>query len=216
MNVCLYRILQGLNKTSGFHINAQSASLRSSVAAESTLQQPMQPARDQPLFLCGFWMCIFIVDWNKKRSSIMGVWPWPLTIRGHLKSKIFSPFGSPYMTSYLLTSIDTLSVSHPFWDIWLQSFQSLTSTFRGHLGSKIFSPFESSYIISYTTSIETLSLSRTVFKIFDFNKFFMVWHIQMLQFLIFSWTIFNLRKTDHFFATSLTDRGIFIPQSYYL
>ena len=27
---------------------------------------------------------------------------------------------------------------------------------------------------------------------------------------------FNLRRTDHFFATSLTDRGIFIPQSYYL
>ena len=34
-------------------INAQSASLRSWVAAESTLQQPMQPARDPPLFLCG-------------------------------------------------------------------------------------------------------------------------------------------------------------------
>ena len=26
----------------------------------------------------------------------------------------------------------------------------------------------------------------------------------------------NLRKTDHFFATSTTDRGIFIPQRYYL
>ena len=26
----------------------------------------------------------------------------------------------------------------------------------------------------------------------------------------------NLRRTDHFFATSTTDRGIFIPQRYYL
>ena len=32
-------------------INAQSVSLHSLVAAESTLQQPMQPARDHPLFV---------------------------------------------------------------------------------------------------------------------------------------------------------------------
>ena len=33
-------------------INAQNASLRSLVAAENTLQQPMQLANDYPLFLC--------------------------------------------------------------------------------------------------------------------------------------------------------------------
>ena len=98
-------------------INAQSASLRSLVAAESTLQQPMQPARDHPLFLCGVWMCISIVDWNKSVPQFLGVWPWPLTFWGHLSSKIFSPFKSPYMTSYL-TSIDTISLSHTIFEIF--------------------------------------------------------------------------------------------------
>ena len=32
---------------------------------------------------------------------------------------------------------------------------------------KIFSPYESPYMISYLTSIDTFSLSRTVFEIFD-------------------------------------------------
>ena len=32
-------------------------------------------------------------------------------LRGHLRSKIFSPFESPYKTSYL-TSIGTFSLSH--------------------------------------------------------------------------------------------------------
>ena len=54
-------------------INAQSASLRSLVAAESTLQQPMQPARDYPLFLCGLRMCIPIVNWNKSVPQFLGV-----------------------------------------------------------------------------------------------------------------------------------------------
>ena len=38
--------------------------------------------------------------------KVFRVWPWPLTFRGHLRSKIFLPFESPYLTSYL-TSIDT-------------------------------------------------------------------------------------------------------------
>ena len=38
------------------------------------------------------------------------VWPWPLTPKGHLRSKNFIPFKSPYMTSYL-TSMDTISLS---------------------------------------------------------------------------------------------------------
>ena len=42
--------------------------------------------------------------------KVFGVWPWPLTFRGHLGSKKISPFESPYMTSYL-TSIDTFSLS---------------------------------------------------------------------------------------------------------
>ena len=47
---------------------------------------------------------------------------WPLTFRGHLRSKIFLPFESPYMTSYL-TSIDTFYLV-PF-------LRYLTSTFLG-------------------------------------------------------------------------------------
>ena len=104
------------------------------------------------------------------------VWPWPLTFRGHLGSKIFSLFESPYMTSYL-TSIDTFFLSRTvfeildfkiFW-VWPRPL-----TFRGHLGSKIFSPFKSLYMTSYLTSIDTFFLSRTFFEIFDF-KVFGVW-----------------------------------------
>ena len=64
-----------------------------------------------------------------------------------------------------------LSISNRFWDIWLQSFQGLALTVRGHSGSKIFSPFESPYMTSYLTSIDTSSLSRTVFEIFDLAVF---------------------------------------------
>ena len=42
--------------------------------------------------------------------KVFRVWPWSLTFRGHLGSKIFSPFESPYMTSYV-TSFDIFSLS---------------------------------------------------------------------------------------------------------
>ena len=42
--------------------------------------------------------------------KICGVWPWPLTSEGHLRSKKSIPIESPYTTSYL-TSIDTSSLS---------------------------------------------------------------------------------------------------------
>ena len=104
------------------------------------------------------------------------VWPWPLTFRGHLGSKIFSSFESPYMTSYL-TSIDIFSLSRTVFEIFdFEDFKvwPWPLTFRGHLGSKIFSPFESPGMTSYLTSIDIFSLSRTVFEIFDF-KVFRVW-----------------------------------------
>ena len=96
---------------------AQSARLRSLVEAESILQQPMQQEWVRPLFLCGFWMCISIVDWNECSWIFWGVWPWPSTFKGHLKSKIFSPFESPYMTSYI-TFIVTFSLSHTVFEIF--------------------------------------------------------------------------------------------------
>ena len=108
--------------------------------------------------------------------KVFRVWPWPLTFRGHLGSNICSLFESPYMTSYL-TSIDTFSLYRTVFEIF--NFKVFRSwpwpvTFRGHLGSNICSPFESPYMTSYLTSIDTFSLYRTVFEIFDF-KVFRVW-----------------------------------------
>ena len=103
-------------------------------------------------------------------------WPWPLTFRGHQRSKIFLPFESPYMTYYPI-SIDTFSLSRTVSEIFdFKVFRvwPWPLTFRGHQRSKIFSPFESPYTTSYLTSIDTFSLSRTVFEIFDF-KVFRVW-----------------------------------------
>ena len=108
--------------------------------------------------------------------KVFRVWPWPLTFRGHLRSNICSPFESPYMTSYL-TSIDIFSLSRTVFEIFdFKVFRvwPWLLTFRGHLRSKIFSPFESPYMTSYLTPIDTFSLYRTVFEIFDF-KVFRVW-----------------------------------------
>ena len=40
--------------------------------------------------------------------KVFRVWPWPLTPKGHLGSKIFIPFESPYMTSYLTSMTPSL------------------------------------------------------------------------------------------------------------
>ena len=108
--------------------------------------------------------------------KVLRVWPWPLTFRDHLGSKIFLPFESPCMTFYL-TSIDIFSLSLTVFEILdFDVFRvwPWPLTFRGHLGSKIFLPFESPYMTSYLTFIDIFSLSRTVFEIFDF-KVFKVW-----------------------------------------
>ena len=105
--------------------------------------------------------------------KVFRVWPWPSTFRGHLRSKIFSPFESPYMPSYL-TSIGTFSLSRTVFEIFdFKVFRvwPWPLTFRGHMRSNIFSPFESPYMTSYLTPIDLFSLSRTVFEIFDFKVF---------------------------------------------
>ena len=108
--------------------------------------------------------------------KVFRVWPWPLTFRGHLRSNIFPPFESPYMTSYS-NPIDTFSLSRTVFEIFDSKGFGVWSwplTFRGDPKSKIFPPFESPYTTSYLTHIDTFSLSRTVFEIFDF-KVFRVW-----------------------------------------
>ena len=105
--------------------------------------------------------------------KVFGVWPWPLTFRGHLRSKIYSPFESPYITSYLFF-IDTQSLSCTVFEIFdfkVFGVWPWPLNFRGHLRSKIVPPFESSNMSSYITTIDTFSLSRTVFEIFDFKRF---------------------------------------------
>ena len=104
--------------------------------------------------------------------KVFRVWPWPLTSKGHLGSKKIITFESPYMT-YYLTSMDTISISYRFRDIWLQVFRvwPWPWTPKGHLGSKNFILFEIPYMTSYLTSMDTISLSRTVFEIFDFEDF---------------------------------------------
>ena len=98
--------------------------------------------------------------------KVFRVWAWPLTYGDHLGSKIFSPFESPYRTSYL-TSIDTFSLSSTVFEIFdFKVFRvwPWPLTLRGHLGSKMFSPFQNPYMISYLNSIDIFSLSRTVFE----------------------------------------------------
>ena len=105
--------------------------------------------------------------------KVFRVWPWPLTPEGHLGSKFFIPFESPYMTSYL-TSMDTISLSRTVFDIFnFKVFRvwPWPLTLKGHLGSKKIKPFESPYMTSYLTSMDTISLSRTVFEIFNFKVF---------------------------------------------
>ena len=54
--------------------------------------------------------------------EVFRVWPWPLTPKGHLGSKICILFERPYMTSYLTSMKHHLSISYRFRDIRLQSF----------------------------------------------------------------------------------------------
>ena len=80
------------------------------------------------------------------------------------------------MTSYL-TSMDTISLSRTVSEIFeFKVFRvwPWPLTPKGHLGSKNCISLESPYMTSYLTSMDTISLSRTVFEIFDF-KVFRVW-----------------------------------------
>ena len=99
--------------------------------------------------------------------KVFRVWPWPLTPEDHLGSKKFIPFESPYMTFYL-TSMDNISLSRIVFEIFDSKVFRVWPwplTPKSHLGSKNFIPFESPYMTSYLTSMDTISLSRTVLEI---------------------------------------------------
>ena len=108
--------------------------------------------------------------------KVFRVWPWPPTSEGHLGSKIFILFENLYMTSYL-TSMNTISLSRTVLEIFdFKVFRvwpwPLTS--GSHLRSKSFIPCKSSCMTSFLTSMNTISLSRAVFEIFD-SEVFRVW-----------------------------------------
>ena len=72
--------------------------------------------------------------------KVVKVWPWPLTLRGHLGSKIILPFESPYMTSYL-TSMDNIALSRTVLEIFdfkVSRVSPWSLTPEGHLWSKFF------------------------------------------------------------------------------
>ena len=105
--------------------------------------------------------------------EVFRVWPWPLTPEGLLGSQNFIPFESLYMTSYL-TSMDIISLSRSVCEIFDSKVFRVWPwplTPKSHLGSKKFIPFESPYMTSYLTPMDNISLSRTVFEIFDFKVF---------------------------------------------
>ena len=98
--------------------------------------------------------------------TVSWVWPWPLTSKSHLGSIFCIPLESAYMTSYL-TSMDTIFLSRTVFEIFdfkVFGVWPWPLTSEGHLGSKNCIPFESPYMNSYLTSIDTSSLSRTVFE----------------------------------------------------
>ena len=105
--------------------------------------------------------------------KVFKVWPWTLNPGSHLGSKFFILFESPYMTSYL-TSIDNISPSRTVFEIFdfkVFRVRPWPLTPKAHLGLIFFIQFEGSYMTSYLTSMDTISLSRTVLEIFDINVF---------------------------------------------
>ena len=105
--------------------------------------------------------------------KVFRVWPWPLTPKGHLGSKNCISLEGPYMTSYL-TSMDTTSLSRTVSEIFdFKVFRvwPWPLTPKDHLGSKNFIPLESPYMTSYLTSMDTISLSRTVLEIMPVKNF---------------------------------------------
>ena len=100
---------------------------------------------------------------------------WPLRVIC-MESKYFIPFESPYMTSYL-TPMNTISLSLTVLEIFdfkVSRVRPWPLTSKGHMGWKMFILFNIPYMTSYLTSIDIISLSRTVFEIFD-SKVSMVW-----------------------------------------
>ena len=104
--------------------------------------------------------------------KVFRIRPWSLTPESHMGSKLFIPFESPYMTSYLI-SIDNISLFRTVFEIFdFKVFRvwPWPLTPEVHLGLKNFILFKSPYMTPFWF-LWKISLSRTVFEIFDFEVF---------------------------------------------
>ena len=132
--------------------------------------QPSKVNSGQKYFCC---LKAYIINtYSIFGFKVSWVTPWPSTFKSHLGSKKVIPFESPYMTSYL-TSMDNISLSRTVFEIFdLKVFRVWPWNLNpeGNMGSKFIIPFERSYMTSYLTSMGTISLSRTVFEIFDLEN----------------------------------------------
>ena len=104
--------------------------------------------------------------------KVFRVWPWPLIPESHLGSKklyhskghIWLPIWLPWTPSLYLIPFWRYSTSKFLeFDLDLWPLEVIS-------GEKII-PFERSYMTSYLTYMDSISLSRTVFEIFDFKVF---------------------------------------------
>ena len=108
--------------------------------------------------------------------KVSRVWPWPLTPKGHLESKNYTIRKAIYDFSIRLLWTPSLYLRTVFeiFDLKVFRFDLDLWPLKVDLGSNKLIPFERPYMTSYLTSMDSISLSRTVFEIFDF-KVFRVW-----------------------------------------
>ena len=140
------------------------------------------------------------------------VWPWPLTFRGLVRSKILSTFIIPYMIPYL-TSIDTFSLSRTDFEIFgFEDFRvwPWILTFRGHVRSKVMTLFDSSFKTSYLTSVDTFFLSRSVFEIYGFKDFW-VWPLYVRGHMRLKIIILFYRTYMTFYPSSIETCFYLVP-----
>ena len=95
---------------------------------------------------------------------------WPLKVTWGQKYSHYSKDHTDFLSN---SFCHFLSISYRFRNIRLEIFRVRLwhLTLKGHLGSRIFSSFESPCMTSYLSSMDTFSLSHTVFEIFDFKTF---------------------------------------------
>ena len=105
--------------------------------------------------------------------KVFRVWPRPLTPKGHLGPKNFIPFEGPYMSSNL-TSMDNISLSRTVFEIFdFKVFMvwPWPLTPENHLGIRIFHTIRKPIYDFYLTSMDRISLSRTVLEIMPVKIF---------------------------------------------